>query len=80
MSLLHPTEAQALHPDAWQRIESDMDEMKQGTTSVLVPVVAEVLNEEGEQVLHVVALTDFIAEGDVGYPATMSFKTSLAPF
>lgn len=80
MSLLHPTEAQAKHPDAWRRIEAEIEETRQGTAGLLVPVVAEVIHEEGEDVLHVVALTDFIAEDDEGYPATMSFKTSLAPF
>lgn len=55
-----------------------MQQARDGYAATLVPVVAEVIQEEGEQVLHVVTLTDFIAEDDEGYPATMSFKTSVS--
>lgn len=80
MSLLHPTEAQQQYPEAWQRIEGAIKEMRQGTAGTFVPVAAEMTSEEGEEMLHVVALTDFIAEGEEGWPATMSFKASVAPF
>lgn len=80
MSLLNPIEAQQQYPEAWQRIAAEIEEMRQGTAGVFVPVAAEVTSEGGEDKLHVVALTDFIAEGEQGWPATMSFKASLAPF
>ena len=80
MSLLHPIEAQQQYPDAWQRIEVEMQEMREGTAGTFLPVAAEVMSEDGEELLHVVALTDFIVEGDEGWPATMSFKASIAPF
>lgn len=79
MSLLHPIEAQRQHPEAWRHIEADIQEMREGTAGTFLPVAAEVMSEGGKELLHVVALTDFIAEGDEGWPATMSFKASLAP-
>lgn len=78
MSLLHPAEAQTKYPDAWRRIEADMEAMKQATAGQIVPVAAGISDVNGEQVLEVAALTDFIEEGDEGYPATASFTTSLA--
>lgn len=79
MSLLHPIEAQAKYPNAWRRIEAHMEDMKQATAGTLVPVAAGVSVVNGEEVLEVAALTDFIGEGDEGFPATMSFTTGLTP-
>jgi hypothetical protein len=79
MSLLHPIEAQAKYPDAWRRIEADMEEMKQATAGEFVPVAAGLSVVNGEEVLEVAALTDFIGESDEGFPATMSFTARLAP-
>lgn len=78
MKMLDPFEAQAQYPDAWQRIENEMQHTREGTSGTLVPVAAEVLTVDGAQVLQVAVLTDYIEEGAEGYPATLSFTARLA--
>lgn len=80
--LLDPFEAQQNYPDAWQRIEEEMQEARDGYAATLVPVVAEVIDVEGEQMLHVVALSDVnIAEDcEDDTLARMTFHAKLAPF
>ncbi|WP_426699653.1 hypothetical protein ACPPVV_09455 [Rhodanobacter sp. Col0626] len=76
--LIDPFQAQAQYPDAWQLIENEMQQARDGYAATLVPVAAEVVTLDGAQVLQVAALTDLIAEGEEGYPATMSFTARLA--
>jgi len=80
MSLLSPMEAQAQHPDAWRRIEGEMEQARGGYSATLVPVAAEVLTVDGDEVLQVVALTDIsIAEDGKDSLARMTFNAKLAP-
>lgn len=80
--LLDPFEAQAQYPDAWCHIEEQIQRARDGYSATLVPVVAEVLTVDGEQVLQVVALSDVnIAEdGEDDSFARMTFQAKLAPF
>lgn len=78
--LLDPFGASQKYPDAWQRIEDEMQEARNGYAATLVPVVAEVLMVDGDEVLQVVALSDVnIAEdGDDDAFARMTFHAKLA--
>lgn len=79
MSLLHPTEAQQQYPEAWQRIEEEMRQAHTGYATTLVPVAAEVITVDGEQMLQVAALTDIPIgddEADDG-SMTMTFRAKL---
>ena len=80
MSLLHPSEARQQYPEAWQRIEEEMDVARYGYAATLVPVAAEVITVDGEQMLEVAALTDIPIgedEDDDG-SMTMTFRAKLA--
>jgi hypothetical protein len=79
--LLDPFEAQAQYPDAWCRIEDEMQQARDGYAATLVPVAAEVLMVDGDEVLQVVALTDIsiVEDGEDSF-AHMTFHAKLAPF
>ncbi|OOG62225.1 hypothetical protein B0E46_13320 [Rhodanobacter sp. B04] len=81
MNVLSPFEAQEQYPDAWRHIEDEMEQARDGYAATLVPVAAEVLTVDGDEVLQVVALTD-ISIVDVGEDsfAHMMFHAKLAPF
>lgn len=80
MSLLHLTEAQQRYPEAWQRIEEEIDVARQAYDTVLAPAAAEVVTVEGEQMLEVAALTDIPIDDDEAGdgPMTMTFRAKLA--
>jgi hypothetical protein len=81
MSLLSPFEAQEQYPDAWRHIEEEMQHARDGYAATLVPVAAEVLTVDGDEVLQVVALTDIsIVEDDEDSFARMTFHAKLTPF
>jgi hypothetical protein len=77
--LLDPFEAQALYPDAWQHIVEEMMQARDGYATRLVPVAAEVLNENGDKLLQVIALSDISIEEDgENSLAQMIFRAKLA--
>jgi hypothetical protein len=81
MNVLSPFEAQEQYPDAWRHIEDEMEQARDGYAATLVPVAAEVLMVDGDEVLQVVALTDIsiVEDGEDSF-AHMTFHAKLAPF
>lgn len=78
MSLLHPTEAQQQYPRAWQHIEDEMQKACDGYATTFVPVAAEVLTVDGDEVLEIVAVSDIsIAEDGEDSFARMTFRAKL---
>lgn len=77
---LSPFQAEQQFPHAWRSIEDDMKQARDGYAATLVPVAAEVLTVDGDEVLQVVALTDIsIAEDGKDSLAQMTFNAKLAP-
>jgi len=77
MTMLSVMEAQEQYPEAWCRIEADIEQMRQGTAGTIDPVVAAVLEFDGKDMLEVIAFTDFIEKGHEGYPASVTFRANL---
>ena len=78
MSQLQTSEAQQRYPDAWQYIEDEMQKARDGYATTLVPVAAEVLTVDGDEVLEVVAVSDIsIAEDSEDSFARMTFRAKL---
>lgn len=77
MTMLSVMEAQEQYPEAWSRIEADIEQMRQGTAGTIDPVKAAVIEFDGKDMLEVIAFTDFIEKGHDGYPASMTFRASV---
>ena len=64
MSLLQTSEAQQQYPNAWQHIEDEMQKARDGYATTLVPMAAEVLTVDGDEVLEIVAVSDISIDED----------------
>jgi hypothetical protein len=64
MSLLQTSEVQQQYPNAWQHIEDEMQKARDGYATTLVPMAAEVLTVDGDEVLEIVAVSDISIDED----------------
>jgi hypothetical protein len=81
MKQLSLSRAQEQYPHAWSAIESDIQDAREGYDAELVPESAEVVVENGNNVLRVVAVSDIsVVEEDQDSFARFAFSAVLAPF